>query len=76
MMPYWRNFQSLLILRINFIQFLELTLVHKFMLSSMTLNNDIYFVVIVFLQYFFLPLLSSSITIKFYQLYFNNKRVI
>ena len=53
MMPYWRNFQSLLILLINFIQFLELTLVHKFMLCNMTLNNDIYFVVIVFLQYFF-----------------------
>ena len=38
-MPYWRNFQSQLILSVNFIQFWELSFVNKFTLSSKTLNK-------------------------------------
>ena len=53
MMTFRRNCQSLLILLINFIQFLELVFVNKFAFSSMKLNNDIYFVFIVFFTVFF-----------------------
>ena len=69
MMPYWRNFESWLILLIHFIQFLELIFVVKFTLPK-TLNNDIYSVFIAFFIEHFLPF--SSINIKLCQLYFKN----
>ena len=47
MIPYWRNFQSWLILLSNFIQFLEFIFVNKFTFSK-SLNNDIYLLFIVF----------------------------
>ena len=72
MMPYWRTFESWLILLIHFIQFLELIFVVKFTLPK-TLNNDIYSVFIAFFMENFLPF--SSITIKLCQLYFKNKYI-
>ena len=73
-MPYWRNFQSLLILLINFIQFRELIFVNKFRLINIRFPVYLFRIYCTFYSIFF-PLLLSSITIKLYQLHFDNKCV-